>query len=132
MHALESALLLCDQVNPRAQAAQTDARIVRATAYLLEHLRDPVSVADAARHVGLSSSRLSHLFRIQTGQTLLQFVERERLARAKQLLLLSGRTVTQIANEVGYENPFYFTLRFKKHTGSSPTEWKRQESGATK
>ena len=77
--------------------------------------------------MNLSPSRLAHLFRSQTGQTPQQFVERERITRARQLLLLTSRTVAQIAGEVGYENPFYFTLRFKKHTGFSPTEWRRQE-----
>ena len=42
MHALESALLLCDQANPRAQSGRIDARIARATDYLLEHLCEPI------------------------------------------------------------------------------------------
>ena len=56
-----------------------------------------------------------------------QFIENERMARAKQLLALTSRNVGAIAQEVGYENPFYFSLRFKKHTGVSPTDWRTRE-----
>jgi AraC-like DNA-binding protein len=42
------------------------------------------------------------------------------LRRAGELLALSRQTIAEIADEVGFANPFYFTLRFKKHTGESP------------
>jgi AraC family transcriptional regulator of arabinose operon len=96
-----------------------------ATEFLLQNLRETVPLDALARTVGLSVSRLSHLFRQQVGLTPQQFIERERITRAKQLLELTSRTVAAIAGEVGYENPFYFTLRFKRHTGLSPTEWRK-------
>jgi AraC family transcriptional regulator of arabinose operon len=66
------------------------------------------------------------LFREQVGQTPQQWVERERMARAMQLLALSSRTIANIAAEVGYDNPFYFSLRFKQHTGRSPRDWRQR------
>jgi AraC family transcriptional regulator of arabinose operon len=129
LNALERALLWCDAANPRRDEAKIDARVRRAMAHLLENLSEPVSLADLADVAGLSPSRLSHLFREQTGQTPQQFQEKARLDRARQLLSLTGRTVAAVAEEVGFASPFYFTLRFKKHTGLSPTEWRRNEQG---
>lgn len=126
LNALEEALLWCDAANPRSVQAKLDVRVRTAMEFLLQHLHDTVPLDVLAREVGLSVSRVGHLFRQQIGLTPQQFVERERITRAKQLLELSGRTVTAIAQEVGYENPFYFTLRFKKHTGLSPTDWRRR------
>jgi AraC family transcriptional regulator of arabinose operon len=127
MNALEEALLWCDVANPLRTVARRDPRVQAAMQYLLENLRHPVSLAELAQVAGLSVSRLSHLFREQIGQTPQQFVEQERLTRARQLLSLTGRTVAAIAEEVGFENPFYFTLRFKKQTGYSPREWRHRE-----
>lgn len=126
MNALEEALLWCDLANPSRTAARLDERVQQALEFLRGRLSEPVSLAQVADAVGLSASRLGHLFREQTGQTPQQFVETARIARAQQLLSLTGRTVGVIAEEVGYENPFYFTLRFKKHTGLSPRDWRRQ------
>ncbi len=127
LHALEEALLWCDMANPEDQNARRDARIARAVEILQSRLADPISVSELAREVDLSPSHLAHLFKAQTGQTPQQFVENERLARAQQLLSLTGRTVAAIAEEVGFPNPFYFSLRFKKRTGKSPREWRKTE-----
>ena len=125
MNALEEALLWCDAINPASLSSQRDPRVARAMNFLREHLREPVSAADAARAAGLSVSRLAHLFREQVGETPREFVERERIARAQQLLSLTGRSIAAVAEEVGFESPFYFTLRFKKRTGLSPREWRQ-------
>lgn len=127
LNALENALLWCDAASASSRAGAMDERVLVAVQFLLHHLARPVSVGDVSREAGLSPSRLVHLFREQTGQTIGQFVENERMARAKQLLALTSRTVGAIAREVGYENPFYFSLRFKKHANVSPTEWRTRE-----
>jgi AraC family transcriptional regulator of arabinose operon len=125
MNALEEALLWCETVNPRAVSAGYDSRIALAVNFLRENLPQNFSVGEVAKQVGLSLSRFARLFREQVGETPQQFVERERIARAQELLLLTGRSITAIAEEVGYENPFYFTLRFRKRTGVSPREWRK-------
>jgi AraC family transcriptional regulator of arabinose operon len=128
MNSLEAALLWCGEANPRAErASRLDPRVRRATELLLGRLAEPVTLDELAAAVGLSASRLSHLFKEQTGRTPGQFVEAERVARAKQLLALTSRTVAAVAAEVGFENPFYFTLRFKKRVGLSPTDYRRRE-----
>ena len=127
LNALEEALLWCHAANPRREEAHLDSRVQAAMQFLLENLRRPVAIAEVAGFVGLSSSRLAHLFRQQTGRTPQQFVEQERLTRARQLLSLTGRTIGAIATDVGFENPFYFTLRFKKQTGYAPRDWRKRE-----
>jgi AraC family transcriptional regulator of arabinose operon len=129
LNALEAALLHCDAANPLASARATfDERVFRTMEQLRgERLAEPISLEQLARAVNLSPSRLSHLFKAQTGRTLGQFQEEERLLRAQQLLTLTNRSVTAIAEEVGFASPFYFTLRFKKHTGQSPREFRRRD-----
>ena len=131
MSALEEALLWCDQalVPFGAERRRVDERVLRARAYLLEHLSEPIPLPELATVAGLSVSRLAHLFREQLGQTPQQFVEAQRLARAQEFLARTTRPIAVIAAEVGFETPFYFTLRFKRHTGLSPRDWRRERQG---
>ena len=125
MNALEEVLLRCDML-PRPGAPRLDPRVQAAMDSLCRRLGDPVSFETVAAECGLSASRLSHLFREQSGQTLTQFLEQQRVSRACQLLDFTTRSITAIAAEVGYENPFYFTLRFKQQTGYSPREYRKR------
>jgi len=51
------------------------------------------------------------------------------MTRAGQLLRLTPNPIKEIAMEVGYSDPFYFSLRFKRHTGLSPKAF-REKPGA--
>lgn len=124
MNALEETLLVLDTLNPRAHRT-LDPRVARAQALLRERLAGRVTLAELAAACHLSESRLSHLFREQTGATPLQFLEAERLERAKRLLELTPITVQDVAAEVGFENPFYFTRRFRRYTGRSPRAFRQ-------
>ena len=126
MNALEEVILRCDARNPNAQASQLDPRVKQTMDFLCHHLHETVSTPMLAAQRGLSPSRLSHLFREQTGLTPQQFLEMQRLNRAGQLLELTSRSVQDISEEVGFNNPFYFSLRFKRHTGLSPREYRKR------
>ena len=129
LNALEEVVLWCDSVNPRRSPFQPDARIARALEMLTSGLAEPFSEEKLARAVGLSPSRFRHLFREQVGDSARDFQEQLRIRRARELLGMSRRTVAEIANEMGYNNPFYFTLRFKKHTGESPRAFRQRSAG---
>lgn len=124
MNAIEEILLWCDEVNPRSQETNVDPRVREAMEYACQHLADKLSLNDLADAAGLSLSRMAHLFREQVGLTPQQFIEQQRLARACQLLQLTGKSIKQISAEVGFESPFYFTLRFKRAIGKSPKKWR--------
>lgn len=131
MNALEEILLRCEQANPRGAAAGTDSRISRALAFICEHFPAPLTVDKIAGHCGLSPSRFAHLFRTQTGQTPQRYLELQRLNRARQLLEFTQEPVAAIARAVGFDNPFYFTLRFRRHCGTSPRDWRRRQAAGS-
>lgn len=124
MNALEEILLWCDLANPQKETAGLDSRISRSLDYICEHFPEPLSVAKIAAQCGLSPSRFAHLFRAQTGETPQRYLELQRLNRARQLLEFTQEPIGTIARQVGFENPFYFTLRFKRHSGTSPRKWR--------
>ena len=125
-NAFEEVLLWCDAVNPHQASAQIDPRVRKAMDFIGDHATEPFSKERLARAAGLSSSRLRHLFRTQVGDSPRHFQEDLRLRRARDLLAMSRQTIGEIAQELGFENPFYFTLRFKKQTGESPRAFRHR------
>jgi AraC family transcriptional regulator of arabinose operon len=129
MNALEEVLLWCDGVNPLGAQGRLDPRVRAAMDFLCRRIEQKVTMGVLAAHVNLSVSRLAHLFQEEVGTTPQQFLEVQRLDRAKQLLALTQGSIKEIAYSVGFENPFYFTLRFKRYAGVSPRAWRRRQEG---
>jgi len=129
LNALEEVLLWCDSVNPKRPSAPLDRRIAKAMDLLTARLPEPFAEERLAASVGLSPSRFRHLFREQVGDSARNFQEQQRLRRARDLLAMSRQTIAEIALDLGFNNPFYFTLRFKKHTGESPRAFRQRSAG---
>lgn len=122
VNALESALLWLDTQNPLR--GRMDERLLRVVEHIGAHLSADLGVSALARVATLSRSRLAHLFSDTLGMPPQQYVERERLTRAAQLLAATDRPVGDIARDVGWEDPLYFSRRFSKLHGMSPTAYR--------
>jgi AraC family transcriptional regulator, arabinose operon regulatory protein len=114
-------------------AAERDGRttarepITRVQNQLREHLAAPVNVPALASLAGFSASHFSARFRTVTGYSVTEYVKRLRMARARQLLITSDRTVAEIAAAVGYPDPFYFSRHFRTVNGLSPREFRARD-----
>ena len=89
-------------------------------------LAQPLSAADLAAELGMSESRFSRFFRRATGNTFTDFVNRNRVNRAGQLLMETDRQVGHICYEVGFNNVANFNRRFLEIKGLTPSEFRRQ------
>lgn len=125
MNALEEVLLRCALSHPSAVASRVDSRIQGALAFIDQRFAEPLNVRQMAVACGLSPSRFAHLFHRETGRTPQRHLEMLRLNRARQLLEFTQEPVKFIASQVGFANPFYFSLRFKRLHGASPRQWRR-------
>lgn len=101
-----------------------DLRIQKALDWLETYPGRGVSVDRLARHCGLSPSRFAHLFQQEVGVSPVRFAEMQRLRRAAGLLRRTQLRIGEIAIECGYENGFYFSNRFRKFFGQSPTHYR--------
>ena len=122
--ALEEALLWAKLAAFADRWVTMDERVRRALNFLSSRFREPFSLEQLARHCGVSVSRLAHLFKEQTGSSPQRFLEQHRMQAASRLLRLTGFTVTEVAAEVGYDDPFYFSKRFRKYSGKSPQQFR--------
>ncbi len=101
---------------------------VEKAAHLIREESEPLSVEGIARSVGLSASHLSHLFREQTGMTLPQFRNRQRLDRFLRLYG-HGRRISMLeaADLAGFGSYPQFHRVFKQLMGFAPAEYRRQQ-----
>jgi AraC family transcriptional regulator, arabinose operon regulatory protein len=101
-----------------------DLRIQLVISMLESELGSGVRIVDLAESVNLSPSRLRHLFRAETGQTLVRYRKRARLDRAQLLLRTTLLSVKEIMHQVGLGSDSHFTHDFKEAFGLSPTRYR--------
>ena len=121
MNALEEALLWIFRLTSGKQPAGSDERIQRAVHHLATHAAEPFKLKELAKWSGLSTSRFSHLFRSEMGTTPQQFAEKLRMETARQLLTQTNLSVAEVSAEVGYDDPLYFSRRYRRFHGQAPS-----------
>lgn len=122
MNALEEALL---RTQSTAESKPFDSRVQAALVFAGEHLKESIGVPDVANALGLSVSRVTHLFREVMGMSFGTYLEGIRIERARGLLELTNYSVSWIGEECGFESLYYFSLRFKRSTGVSPSQYRK-------
>ncbi|GMK37730.1 hypothetical protein PCCS19_07840 [Paenibacillus sp. CCS19] len=100
----------------------------RITSYLEEHYCEEIVFEDMAKEIGISYSYMRKIVMELTGKSLIDYTNSLRIEKAKQLLLESNLTITQIAAEVGYANVQSFNRFFRKYEGMPPSSYKTLKS----
>jgi two-component system, response regulator YesN len=101
-------------------------RVIRqAKEYIDQHYMDAdLSLNEVASLVNLSSSHFSMVFSQETCQTFKEYLTTTRINKAKGMLRTTSLSSNDIAYQVGFNDPHYFSTVFKKNTGLSPTEFR--------
>ena len=105
----------------RLKGSETSPSLEETLAYMESHLAETLSVRDLAARLYLSESHFIRVFKELTGLPPGQYLLRRRLQRACELLWQTGLPISEIAREVGFADPLYFSKAFKKIYGISPT-----------
>ncbi len=110
----------------RRHVSEADQRaLLRARELLKAQFATPPQLTSLARQVGLNPSKLCTLFQDRFGESLFDFVRRQRLEHAQELLTRSGLQIRQIATAVGYRHHSTFTAAFTRHFGLAPKRAQR-------
>lgn len=88
------------------------------------YMSDEISLNTVSVSVGMSPSYFSSVFSRETGKTFVEYLTEVRMNKAKEYLMCSPMKMTEIAFEVGYRDPHYFSYIFKKTQGCSPKEYR--------
>ncbi len=93
--------------------------------FIHEHVATKITVNDLANMVYLSPDYLSKLFHQEVGISLSEFIQLQKIEAAKDLLEYDEMNITDIATILCYCNHGYFSNVFKKHTGQTPMEYRK-------
>jgi two-component system response regulator YesN len=111
------------------QGGKYNAMILKAKDYIDRHYMDEgISLHTVASHVNFSQNHFSTIFSQETGGNFIEYLTKVRIEKAKELLINSNLKSADIAYEVGFSDPHYFSFIFKKNTGISPREFRNAES----
>lgn len=97
----------------------------RVNEYLNAHLTEDVELGTLSDLVKLSRSYFSRAFKLSTGVAPHRWLQEARIAKAKQLMLESNRSLAQVAIDVGFADQAHFTRVFGRAVGESPGAWRR-------
>ncbi len=101
-------------------------RLGRVRALLAARPEAAIDLEAMARAACFSKFHFLRLFRQAYGETPMRYLARLRLARARTLLETTGRSVTEVCLEVGYESPPSFSLAFRRQVGMPPLAYRRR------
>ena len=103
-----------------------DERIQAVAEYISEHLQEDLNLKMLGEIFALSPSHLSRTFHTVTGIPLREYLVNLRIQKAMELLMNTTKTVTEIADLCGFRDPNYFGDAFRKATGLSPRDYRKQ------
>ncbi|MDD6159755.1 MAG: helix-turn-helix domain-containing protein [Oscillospiraceae bacterium] len=98
------------------------------TNYVQHHLSEPIRAEDIARELYMSRPYLSAKFKEETGETLTDFILKEKTEEAKRLLRYSDKSFTAIGFYLGFSSVGHFSQVFKRYAGRTPTEYREKYS----
>lgn len=109
-----------------SSSGQRQARM--AVEYIQKNYMNPnLSLNDICSYLNISTSYFSTIFKEMTGETFTEVLIRTRMEKAKELLENTTMKNYEIAEKVGFSDPHYFGISFKKMTGITPTEYAREK-----
>jgi AraC family transcriptional regulator len=105
------------------------ARLRRIKEFVDAKMEDELTLREMAQSVGLSTAHFSRMFRKSTSETPHQFLLRQRVERAKEMLRSADARVMDVAVACGFKTQQHFAQVFRHECGASPTEYRQEFLG---
>lgn len=103
-----------------------DQRILEVLLYIEQHISEHLELSELAAITKLNPTYLSNLFTAKMGVPLIRYINGRRVANAIRMLREKTLSVKEISDRLGAENPLIFSRLFKRHTGRTPLEYRKQ------
>ncbi len=108
-----------------AQNPHPDEQITQIQIWLQDNYHREIILPQVAERFGMSVRTLNRRFKAALGKTPLEFLQEVRINTARDLLKTSNLSISEIADKIGYQDPSYFTLLFKKQLATSPNDYRK-------
>lgn len=95
--------------------------------YINNKIRSPIQVKQIANVLGYNTDYISHVYKSETGETILSYINKRKIDMAKKLLANSLDSITDISSYLGYNSVNQFSRLFKKIAGMSPSSYRKMD-----
>jgi len=92
--------------------------------YMQEHITENFSLNELSKFYNYSPSRFSSLFKQKTGYAPIDYFIQMKMQKATQQLDFTDHSIKEISLDMGFDDPYYFSRRFSKVIGMSPTKYR--------
>lgn len=99
--------------------------IEAAIKFIYLHIHTPFNVNEIAEYVGVSAGYLSRLFKRETGISIVDYIQKERIEAASNMLIYSDYSASQISEYLCFSTQSYFIKIFKKYKGTTPAKYRK-------
>ncbi len=100
--------------------------VEKAVQYMYQNMHHKITLDDLANASQMSVSRFSFIFKEQLGLSPMEYLNDLRLERARKMLLLGNKSILEISQECGFGSTSYFTTRFSKKLGCTPSSYRQR------
>ena len=122
---LMDVLLRALEIRDNTAGSQYRTVLKQAVAYIDGNFADEnISLKQVAKEVNVSANYLSAVFSQEMGITFVEYLTSKRMDRARELLRITDKRSGEVAAEVGYKDPHYFSFLFKKTQGCTPRDYR--------
>jgi two-component system response regulator YesN len=122
---IEKAVALADLINSQSVLAPSKT-ILAAIQYIKNHFNENISLSDLAEHTHISKNYLCDLLKKELNITFIDYITNLRIEKAKYYLSNTDMKMYEISAAVGYNDYAYFSQIFKRHTGISSSNYRKQ------
>lgn len=105
---------------PGAEGGLSRRAFLRARRHMESHIGEPMRLGDIARAAHLSRSHFARAFRASTGLSVMGYLRRLRIEKAKALLITSETSIADVSAMLGFAHHSHFTRLFRRQTGMTP------------
>lgn len=109
-----------------SKTEQFSKEVVQCTYYIFNHLFEDLSLERLSKHVNLTPSYLSTRFKKETGLSIVDYIQRERVYEAQKMLKFSSKSLSDICARLNFNDQSYFTRVFKKWSGVTPLQYRKK------
>ncbi|OWA34915.1 AraC family transcriptional regulator [Saccharibacillus sp. O16] len=104
-------------------------RLTQVLDYIDDHFAENITVEALADRAYMHPNSFIRVFKQYAGMPPIQYVTHKKMEKAKQLLATTSHSISEVAQQLGFNDTFYFSKQFKKHAGLSPSDYRRQRLG---
>ena len=115
-----------ERVKQIAEKKTGNILVERTKNYIFQHLHDEITISEISVAIGVNNTYLSSLFHKEEGVTIQQYISREKIRLAENMLRYSSYEVRDISNYLSFCSQSYFGSVFKKQTDLSPAKYRKK------